>query len=137
MKISRKKRPVSIPTCSTSDIAFLLIIFFMATTKFDIKEGLSLVLPPAAEESAVVVKLSEKDMTRINVNPASEILINDKSIGAYNQIALDTQIKQKLVINPMMIFTIKTARDAKYNDTIRVLDRLKVAGVEKISLSTN
>ncbi|MCD8481149.1 MAG: biopolymer transporter ExbD [Candidatus Cloacimonetes bacterium] len=28
-----------------SDIAFLLIIFFMATTKFDVKEGIRIVLP--------------------------------------------------------------------------------------------
>ena len=39
----------AIPTASTGDIAFLLIIFFMSTTKFDVKEGIKLVLPQAAE----------------------------------------------------------------------------------------
>jgi biopolymer transport protein ExbD len=138
MKISRKKKGgVAIPTASTSDIAFLLIIFFMATTKFDVKEGLSLVLPPAAQEGAVVVKLSQKDMTRIIVNPNSEIQLNEVSIGTYNQAVLDGKIREILLNNPKMIFTIKTARDAKYNDMVRVLDRLKAAGAEKISLSTN
>ena len=46
MKIARKRRlKAEIPTASTGDIAFLLIVFFMATTKFDVKEGIKLVLP--------------------------------------------------------------------------------------------
>ncbi|MGB4310158.1 MAG: biopolymer transporter ExbD, partial [Candidatus Cloacimonadaceae bacterium] len=41
MNISRKRKgKVSIPTASTADIAFLLIVFFMSTTKFDVKEGI-------------------------------------------------------------------------------------------------
>ena len=53
MKVGRKRKgKAEIPTSSMSDIAFLLIIFFMATTKFDVKEGIKLVLPAAAPESA-------------------------------------------------------------------------------------
>jgi len=138
MKVSRKRKGNSeIPTASTSDIAFLLIIFFMATTKFDVKEGLSMVLPPAAQEGSTVVKLSDKDMTRIMITGEGEIMLNEDNIGLFNQNIFDGRIKEILKNNPQMIFSIKTDREAKYNEMIKVLDRLKSAGAEKISLSTN
>lgn len=138
MKVSRKRKgESSIPTASTSDIAFLLIIFFMATTKFDVKEGISMVLPPAAQEGAEVVKLSDKDMTRILITSEGEIVLNDNNIGLFNQTVFDGRVKEILTTNPQMIFSIKTDREAKYNEMIKVLDRLKSAGAEKISLSTN
>ncbi|MCD8481148.1 MAG: hypothetical protein LRZ88_13730 [Candidatus Cloacimonetes bacterium] len=46
-------------------------------------------------------------------------------------------IQQKLKVNSEMIFKVITDRQAKYNDMIRVVDRLKAAKIEKISLSTN
>jgi biopolymer transport protein ExbD len=138
VKVSRKrKKNGEIPTASTADIAFLLIIFFMATTKFDVKEGLSLVLPPAAKEGAVKVQPDVKSMTRINIGSTGEILINNNSIGMFNQAVIDSKIRGFLLQNPKMIFSIKTDRGAKYNEMVRVLDRLKKAGAEKISLSTN
>lgn len=138
MKVSRKRKGQGgIPTASTADIAFLLIIFFMATTKFDVKEGLSLVLPPAAKEGAIQVKLSQKNMTRILIASNGEITLNEDNIGIFNQSVLDSKIKGLLKENPQMIFSIRTDRSAKYNEMIKVLDRLKTAGAEKISLSTN
>jgi len=138
MKVSRKRKGSSeIPTASTSDIAFLLIIFFMATTKFDIKEGLSMVLPPAAKEESTVVKLSQKDMTRIIITSDGEIMFNEENTGLFNQTVFDKKVRELLNINSKMIFSIKTDRSAKYNEMIKVLDRLKAAGAEKISLSTN
>lgn len=138
MIVSRKRKGSSeIPTASTSDIAFLLIIFFMATTKFDVKEGLSMVLPPAAKEGAEVVKLSDKDMTRILIMSSGEIMLNNDNIGLFDQSVFDGKVKEIISANPAMIFSLKTDREARYNDMIRILDRLKTAGVEKISLSTN
>ncbi len=138
MTISRKRKGEGgIPTASTADIAFLLIIFFMATTKFDVKEGLSMVLPPAAEEGAEVVKLSAKDMTRILIMNTGDILLNEENIGMFNKAVFDARIRKILTANPKMIFSIKTDREAKYNEMIKVLDGLKIAGAEKISLSTN
>ncbi|MFB3844285.1 MAG: ExbD/TolR family protein [Candidatus Cloacimonadaceae bacterium] len=138
MKISRRrKRVADIPNASTSDIAFLLIIFFMSTTKFDVKEGISLVLPPAAQEGSQVVKLSDKDMTRILITNTGEIMWNDANLGVFNSSVIESKVKQALAANPKMIFSLKTDREAKYNDMISVLDRLKTAGAEKISLSTN
>lgn len=139
MNISRKRKGgADIPTASTADIAFLLIIFFMATTKFDIKEGLTLVLPAAAKEDAQEIKLKKDQLTKLMIMSNGEIVLNDEeNLGLFNQAVLDARIKKILADKPDMIFSIKTDRDAKYNEMVKVLDRLKTAGAEKISLSTN
>ncbi len=141
MKIGRKRKgKADIPTGSMSDIAFLLIIFFMATTKFDVKEGIKIVLPQVADTSAQkaeVITLSENEMTRMQILENGSIVINRESPREIPNNELDVIIKQKLELNDQMIFNVITDREAKYSEMIRVVDRLKAADAEKISLSTN
>lgn len=140
MKIGRKRKgKTEIPTSSMSDIAFLLIIFFMATTKFDVKEGIKLVLPQATEEQegSQTLTLTEKEMTRFQIVPDGTVAINKDNPRRYDAATLDALIKTKLRENPQMIFKVITDRDAKYEHMIFVVDRLKAQKAEKISLSTN
>ena len=45
MKINRKKRPSFIESCAPSDMAFLLIIYFMVIAGFSINQGFVITLP--------------------------------------------------------------------------------------------
>lgn len=142
MKISRKRKgKVSIPTASTADIAFLLIVFFMSTTKFDVKEGIKLVLPAMAPDSAEgkaeTIQLGEDKMTRLQIQEDGSIILNKEAARRIEDAELDAIIQQKLRQNQDMIFRVITDRNAQYNDMIRVVDRLKAQKAEKISLSTN
>ncbi|HPT70659.1 MAG TPA: biopolymer transporter ExbD [Candidatus Cloacimonadota bacterium] len=136
--IKRKRKASStIPTTSTGDIAFLLIIFFMATTKFDTKIGLGLTLPPAAVEGAQQVKIAEKNMTRIFINKDGQFLVNETLMTQQDLPKLEEMIHKSVTTNPKMVISLKTDREASYNDMIMVLDKLQKAGASKISLSTN
>jgi biopolymer transport protein ExbD len=141
MKIGRKRKgKAEIPTSSMSDIAFLLIIFFMATTKFDVKEGIKLVLPQASEKQEGEVKsltLTEKEMTRLQITADGQIVVNKEAPRNIESGELDAIIQQKVKENQDMIFKVITDRDAMYSEMVRVVDRLKAAKIEKISLSTN
>lgn len=141
MKIGRKRKgKAEIPTSSMSDIAFLLIVFFMATTKFDVKEGIRIVLPQAADEGAEqtqTLTLTENEMTRLQITEDGRIAVNNDAPRVFETGELDALIQQKVRINQQMIFKVITDREAAYNDMIRVVDRLKAAKIEKISLSTN
>ena len=141
MKVGRKRKgKAEIPTSSMSDIAFLLIIFFMATTKFDVKEGIKLVLPAAAPESsaqAETIQLGDDKMTRFQINADGSIAVNKDGARRIDNAELDSIIQQKLRVNDQMIFKVITDREAQYNEMIRVVDRLKAQKAEKISLSTN
>ena len=141
MKIGRKRKAKSeIPTASTSDIAFLLIIFFIATTKFDVKEGIKIVLPQATQKQegqTQSLTLTEKEMTRLQILADGLIVVNKEAPRTLENNDLDALIQQKVKVNPDMIFKVITDREAKYSEMVRVVDRLKAAKIEKISLSTN
>lgn len=141
MKIGRKRKAkAEIPTSSMSDIAFLLIIFFMATTKFDVKEGIKLVLPataPETAEQAETIQLGDDKMTRLQIQEDGLIMVNKDAARQIENAELDRIIQQKLRVNQDMIFKVITDRNAQYNEMIRVVDRLKAQKAEKISLSTN
>jgi len=141
MKVGRKRKAkAEIPTSSMSDIAFLLIIFFMATTKFDVKEGIKLVLPAAAPQESQqteTIQLGDDKMTRLQINADASITVNKEAPRKIDNAELDSIIQQKLRINDQMIFKVIPDREAQYNEMIRVVDRLKAQKAEKISLSTN
>lgn len=135
MKIRRKKRALGgIPTASMSDVAFLLLIFFLTTTKFDIKQGLGLVLPPPAEEGAQRVRVREDNIARVLINREGRVAVNDEEM---TYAALEQRIRIMVNQNPDLVVSLRTDRRSRYHHMIEVLDRLRAAGAEKISLSTN
>ena len=141
MELRRKRKNLGgIPTASMSDIAFLLIVFFLSTTKFDIKKGLGLVLPTVAEatENKQKVKLDPKNVTKVLINKEGQILLQTYDFEETIQMnQLEPKIKRIVSGNPDMVISLKTDRKAKYQYMVMALDRLQSAGAEKISLSTN
>ena len=125
---NKKKRTTEIPTSSLADIAFLLLIFFLVTTTIDTDKGLSLALPPKGETKEV----SKKNIAKLFINASGQILLDDQvvEIGMVKEL-----VKQKLGANPNLIFSVKTARETKYKDYIRVIDKLKQANASRISIA--
>jgi len=142
MKVTRKKRgSVSIPTTSTGDIAFLLIVFFMSTTKFDVKEGVKVQLNKAANQEmqkTTEIKLTDREMTRIEITDTGLLKINEAEPRSYSDADLDKLILEKIKMrdalnrqekdpnlrSTKMLFLVKTDPEAKYNDMVRVVDHL-------------
>ncbi len=130
----KRKAEVEIPTASMSDISFLLLVFFLSTTTFDIKKGLGIVLPAASKEDTKKVKLKQDNLTKVFVDGEGEILLNDEIVDLDQ---LEDRIQKVVSENPDMVVSLKTDRNAKYDNMVVVLDRIQRAGAEKISLSTN
>ena len=108
-------------------------------SRFDIKKGLGLVLPPTAELPDVQkVKLKDENITKVLINKEGKILLktfDTEETVQMNQ--LEAKIKRIVSGNPDMVISLKTDRKAKYQYMVMALDRLQAAGAEKISLSTN
>lgn len=135
MKIRRKKRKLGgIPTASMSDVAFLLLIFFLTTTKFDIKQGLGLVLPPAPEEGAERVRVADENIARVLISREGRVALDEEEI---TYPVLESRIRTMVAQNPDLVISLRTDRLARYSYMIDALDRLRSAGAEKISLTTN
>ena len=133
--LGKKKSKVSdgVPMSSTADIAFLLLIFFLVTTTFPKDKGLSIVLPEPGEEAQV----SQKNILHLIIQPTG---IVDVKRGESQQVVqmrpseIDGLWRQEVSANPNMIAAVKTHPDAPYKFMIDVLDALKTANAERISL---
>ncbi|MDP8219779.1 MAG: biopolymer transporter ExbD [Candidatus Stygibacter frigidus] len=135
MKLGRKRKNLGgIPTTSTSDISFLLLVFFLSTTTFDIKKGLGLVLPPASDPTQQKAKIKDENLTKVWINKDGIVAVNESEVPLED---LEKVIRNKVKNNPDMVVSLKTDRKSNYEYMVRVLDLLQAAGAEKISLSTN
>ena len=133
--LGKKKSKVSdgVNMASTADIAFLLLIFFLVTTTFPKDKGLSIVLPEPGEEAQV----SQKNILHLIIQPSG---IVDVKRGESQQIVqmrpseIEGLWRQEVSANPNMIAAVKTDPEAPYKFMIDVLDALKRANAERISL---
>ena len=73
-KRSRSKATQEINAASMSDIAFLLLIFFLVTTIFALEQGIPLALP--GQESSKV-KMNRKNLLIIKAFPNGSITVTE------------------------------------------------------------
>ena len=131
MKLNRRQKSnPEIPTGSMADIAFLLIVFFLVTTTMNQDKGIGMQLPPAGESK----KSRKKNICNIGVNESGQILINLEDEVALNQ--LRANISQRLAANDKLIVSLKASEETPYSSFIDVLDEIKLAGADKISLAS-
>ncbi len=128
LKDRSKNRETEIPMSSLADIAFLLLIFFLVTTTIDMDKGLGLVLPAKGEQTEV----SKKNISNLLVNAQGQILLDEEQVSLRD---LQPLIKQKMQGNPNLIVSVKTDRRTKYQRYIDVIDELKQAGANRISIA--
>ncbi len=137
--LRRKRKDMGgIPTASMSDVAFLLLVFFLSTTKFDVKKGLGINLPPASQNADTRVKLNPKNITKVWIDAEGIITVktfDSEEIVPLNK--LEMKVKKLVYGNSEMVVSLKTDRKSKYQNMVQALDKLQAAGAEKISLSTN
>lgn len=125
----KKEKDVEIPSASLSDIVFLLLIFFLVTTSIDTEKGLDLVLPPPGEQH---IKIPKKNIANLLINEAGDALLDGKMIEISQ---ISKTIKEKLLANELLIVSVKTDDNTKYDTYVRVIDQLKKADAKRISLA--
>jgi len=124
----REQKPAEIPTSSMADIAFLLIIFFLVSTIFSNEMGLQIILPEHGEQ----VKVRKSNIAHVYVNETGDVKIEGEPIALES---VPDKAKEMLSQNDSLIFSIKTNPDAKYDYMVRVFDKLKKGGAERISFA--
>ena len=133
MKLQRSRHgfgPV-IPTASMADIAFLLIIFFMVTTAYTL-DRTPMELPKTeeqeqAQKGAAVISITEDEVFRFSAGEADTQLV-DGIAGLAEQIRIVT------AGNRLHPFLIKADRRVKYRVIDQVLEQLRSAGAENVTL---
>jgi biopolymer transport protein ExbD len=129
-RLMKRKTRVSdeIPAASMADIAFLLLIFFIATTIFDVEQGLPLLLPGVGGKTS---KVNPKNVMRITTDEAGGIFVDGSPVRADE---IEGMTRQRIAENDKTIVSIESHPDSRYSAMIVVLDEVKAAEAPVISL---
>ncbi len=134
MKRKKKGALGEIPMASTSDVAFLLLIFFIVTTIFAAEQGLTLVLPGKQKDKTDIVKVKESNIATLFVQADNSVTLDNKPI-VINRIK--AAIEDRIFANPKLVILLKIHPDANYGYMVACLDELKLANATKVSLKTS
>jgi biopolymer transport protein ExbD len=133
MRIRRSARPLTpaIPTASMADIAFLLIIFFMVTTAYSI-DRTPMDLPETREQQqvpkgAAILAITRDGGFRFSAGEADSQPVADLD-------ALAQAIRGVTAANSLHPFVIKADRLVPYGTIDQVLEQLRLAGAQNVSL---
>ena len=126
MRIGRMKQSKpQIPTCSMSDIAFLLIVFFMVTTVFNKDQGLNLTLPVATQPDTL-----KTGSFHVTITQENQIRFEGKEI---NINALKTLVMQEYGKDKEVYAIIKADESVQFKMVKQVLDIIQRGYVNKVA----
>lgn len=129
-----RHRREEIPQSSLADIAFLLLVFFIASTTFAIERGLPLVLPSARRAVALTVRPA--DVFRIQSHADGTVTANGRALRleelapllrAGNTSRRDAGQEEYVVL-------IETDPRAEYRLMVDVLDQVRLADCRRVAL---
>jgi biopolymer transport protein ExbD len=133
MRLRRSKRSLApvIPTASMADIAFLLIIFFMVTTAYTL-DRTPMELPQTEQQEqtakgSAVISITADEVFRFSEGKEDVRPVN--GIGG-----LAEAIRAVTAANRLHPFVIKADRRVKYRVIDQVLEQLRSAGAENVTL---
>jgi len=128
MKIRKSRRESENSSWSSmSDIAFLLIIFFMISSAFMFREGINLVLP----DSTKSVTMKSSDLFFIKLKKDSSIEVEKKQIEIT---MLEDRLREFISRVEDGAVIIQVEADAEYSGVIDIIDIVKSSGAHKLSI---
>jgi biopolymer transport protein ExbD len=130
-KLGAKSRPsLEFSSGAMSDIAFLLLIFFLVTTIFALEKGIPMALPGQQSQN---VKVQRKNILTVKAYANGSVTIDDDPVSLAGIRGI---VEQKLARNEKLIIVIETHPDAEYGLMVDILDELRLAKARTISLRT-
>ncbi|HSQ59537.1 MAG TPA: biopolymer transporter ExbD [Acidobacteriota bacterium] len=126
----RRNSNPSIPLVSTSDVAFLLLIFFLSTAALNVERGLLLDLPRAGEPLTL---LAPERVATIDVAADRSVRVDGVAVPV---VRIRAVLADRLGRTPGLVVRLRVAATAPYATFVEVLDQVKLAGARSLSLET-
>ncbi|MFO7639638.1 MAG: biopolymer transporter ExbD [bacterium] len=126
----RRERGVDIPMASTSDIAFLLIIFFMVSTVFRKEVGLQVAVPQAAATERL---LRRRNVASVWLDTRGATTVDDNLVTPE---LITIIMAEKVMNNPDLVVNLQVDREVDYGRVNDVLEALKEARALRVTFAT-
>ena len=121
-----QRRNAEFQLATTSDVAFLLLIFFLSTAIFLSPYGLPMVLPPSGAEPLAV---PAEDLARIALDARGAVLAEGVS---RTREALVAWARSKKESRGGIVFQIDVHPLCSYEKVVAVVDVLREAGADRV-----
>jgi len=128
MKLRRKKRPGILESSAASDLAFLLIIYFIVIAGFNINKGF-LVNLPAKDSTRMILK---EDLLRFSLDGDGYLLFDDEMIGIHEAGNL---IKSARATNPDLAVILTIDPKAKWQRVVSFVELAQQQRIEAFSFT--
>jgi biopolymer transport protein ExbD len=128
MKIKTRKKSGFLETCASSDMAFLLIIYFIVIAGFNINKGFLINLP-MKDSTRLILR---DDLVRFEMDGNGNIIHNDDVIS----ISLAKRIIESAQnINPNIAVIITIDEQAKWQNVVSFVELAQDLKIDSFSFS--
>jgi biopolymer transport protein ExbD len=124
-----KRKIDEIPQASMSDVAFLLLIFFIVTTIFNTEKGIPLSLPG---KTSAKTQMNPKNILKLQSDANGNVYMDDEPIALPS---IAGEIDARLAENDKLVVSIQSHPDSRYNTMVLILDEVKKSDATRISLN--
>jgi len=115
---------------SMSDLAFLLLIFFVVSTVFAIESGVVIPLPSRGASPA---RVKRQQVVQVRAFADRSLTVDGNAASLAD---VRARVAARTAVTPDLIVILMTAPDADYGFMVDVLDEIKLANCRRISLKT-
>mgnify|MGYP002636829495 CR=1 FL=1 len=128
----RRKDDLDLNLTPLIDVVFLLLIFFMVSTTFEMKSEINIKLPEAAENRAEVVP----DSIVVALDANGRVFVDDNSLVNAQITTIREAIRQSAqkLENPSVI--INADANATHQSVVRVMDAARQLSLTRITFAT-
>jgi biopolymer transport protein ExbD len=128
MTLTRKKRLNPGDSTASSDIAFLLIIYFIVIAGFNVNKGF-LVNLPARDSSRLILK---EDLLRFELDSAGRIVFQNEIL---NRTAAEQAIKAGIAANPNIAVILTVDGEAPWQQVVSFVESAQKLSVDAFSFT--
>jgi len=130
MKLRQKKRmDYLVDITPLVDVVFLMLIFFMVSTTFNVSSSLKLDLP----SSNATVQPKEIKQVTISINADGALYVQDEPV-------LDNDLRKRVLNvskgDPNMRVVLRADAETHHKRVVYVLDTLRELGMSKVGIAT-
>ncbi|MBN2123972.1 MAG: biopolymer transporter ExbD [Deltaproteobacteria bacterium] len=125
-----KEEEIRLGIAPLIDIVFLLLIFFMVTSHFDVASGVRIRLPMVTQKAFD----ANRDRVTLVIDPEGRTYFEGKQLDMK---ALGLKLEELVKARGLVHLVIQADKDVRHGVVIRAMDLAKTAGVHSIIIAAH
>ena len=126
----RKEEDVNLGIAPLIDIVFLLLIFFMVTSHFDVASGVRIRLPRVAQK---IINQKDQRITLVMAESGQVYLEGD----AVDMTVLEQKLKEFVQEKGLLHLVLQADKEVRHGAVVQAMDIAKTAGVKSIIIAAH